>query len=411
MSKTSRSVLPNTMMVSVRRRTGFLATTLLLVLPAGAIGAQALPSSDWPAPPQPSSRYVRLGGAYDYQVRDGLGQMLEDGLGFDAAVGTLGAEHLDFRWYHAVNPVWYMRRFGWQAGYAYTGTRSQFWDVVTQRPGIGVGIHSLTVAAAPTIKLGASQRLAVSLIAGGGGAYIHRSGYPGEDVSNVLRPQAVIGGEVRVALGERMHLTFSAKDVMTRYNFGDLTRSTGRLGGQAAMEHTLRLGVGLSFHEARVKVPPFSLDQLPRADRVRRDPIAEPLLPSVPKVVGHVDGEVMPDEARASGRYLGPEALTIYFDDSTAVLRPEDMGRLSSVAMLLTEVPGTVVILRGFDEVNPVRQVSQRRAEIRATAVRDFLLSAAPTVNPQRISVIIIGADDSVGDPARARRVDLQYFR
>lgn len=387
---------------------------LILAWPAVSQGQGAYPASspvtsplaeqDWPSVPQPSSRYVRFGMTYD-DHRGGI--LLRNRAGFEAALGTLGAEHVAFRWYQLANPLWYLQRFGWQTTYSYTGTRSWFYDGLV--PGRQVTMLSASLAAAPTMRLGETDRLALSVLGGVGGARFNRHGAPGEgDLKPLYRPQYVAGGELRVALTRRAHLTFVAKDLMTQLQRGDLTGGTG---GRTALEHSVRFGVGLSFHEARFEVPGYSLDRFPRADRTRRDPVVEPLVASVPRLIGHIDGEAENGSARASGRYLGPQSMTFFFGDTSIAVPRADLPRLKRVAEMLAETPGTVIILRGFDQVGESRTWSQRMGEARAAMVRDIILSYAPGVNPQRVSVIAYGADDGVTDPAKARRVELQYFR
>ena len=378
----------------------------LILAPAAAGAQMSVPSAsqDWPTPPQPSSRFVRLGATYD-DHRGGI--LLRDRAGGEVALGTLGAESLGFRWYHIANPVWYLRKFGWQATYGYSGTRSWFYDGLT--PGRQVSMQTLAAHAAPTVRIGQTDRLALTVLAGAGLARFNRNGGPGEgDLAAVHRPLGVLGGELRVALGSRTHLTMTAKDMMTKLQRGDLTGGTG---GRSAIEHSMRFGLGLSFHEARLRFPKFTIDRLPRADRSAADPLAEPLIASVPRLIGHSDGEVGEGEARASGRYLGPQSMVFFFGDTSVAVRREDMSRLKRVAEMLAETPGTIIILRGFDQVGDNRQWAQRIGEARAAAVRDVILSFAPSVNPQRVSVIAYGADDGAADQAKARRVELQYFR
>jgi outer membrane protein OmpA-like peptidoglycan-associated protein len=372
---------------SPRSAARLLAACSLLLLAAPLAGAQQSATTDWPTPPEPSGRYIRLSGTFD-KFSEGI--LANERPGVEIALGTglhrfLSASLL----------------------YAYTATTAKYYQDASTQPGEALGIHRLGVALTPAILPGQSHSL--HLVGGAGAIIWNRTGAPGVPASGALtRPFYMGGGEFRTELGDRVAMIAGVRADFTKLYPGEIS---GGVSGRAGWERALHFTVGLAFHEARVQYAPFTLDRLPKGESP--EIVAEePLVPSYAKVLGHIDGQDANTEPRSSALYTGPQRATVYFDDAATAVPAGDLTKLRKIADLLATTPGTIVVLRGWDVAREAdRHESLRVGQQRGDAVREVLLTMAPQVNPQRVSVISMGGDFGTHDTSKARRVELEYLR
>ena len=364
----------------------FLVVAALLGVTADPLAAQWTPTKDWPAPPTPTWAHVRFG--WDQMPAGDRGLPLRAARGFELAVG-MGAS------------AW--RRFD----VAWTRLSTRSTSYVGVSPGRVTSGNAVTVAYTPAVI--SHGPMAANLRVGAGVVQWAQIGGAGE--GGGVHPtslQGTVGVDLRWRVHELVDVTVGYAHMYTP------VRASWFVGGASSPRSVpglQRVFLGVALRAPGVHVPTFSIAQLPAADVAPVDPTTEPLVPSVPMLLQHSDGESQAGLVQAVSSYRGPQRLTLFFKDQSSTVNADDLPRLERVARLLADVPGTVIVLRGWDSPTRGRRETYQMAEARASAVRDVLVSLVPGVNPQRVSVVVMGPDESITDAARGRRVELQYYR